>query len=594
MYGFNRRRTHSIKGSTFQVTLRWPRDDRNNYVITTNSKSSVSTFHGKEQNHYGTVIYYSLADLDDHREVVQLSPDDFDDISAIDPESVPPSPAGTLPFTRGQQPSPENDFGKENANQEPLRDPDGSTKPERRTSSTQSATPSAVPPGLHDHESTSPGVTQIPQPTLVNSDSPMPGPATDMAQPSQFENTDFDATPAVPQQLPSPTTAHPPDPPDTPHPDLVDIENDHKRLPLESAGSQNKITKRTRFDDEIPDPTAVPVPVPVDSEDSQRTIEYDNNGEVVNPEVPNPIPSNSNSQPTTYDSQRTIEYDPDNANDEAATGDAVQLPLPTDNSQQTANTEDSQRTIIYDEEGEAVGPPEGEESTTTAPTNIGYVTESRTHVYCEQHREEYGNKKILSYLYNESHTLNAFVKETEDDDIASMTKELYSKLCSTLPSDKMDVFQDLVTGEILRVDSDTGLLTEAEMVKYAQLVYNADHKELNSFTDHKVFTARRREPGDNVVDCIWIRKWKIYGKEVKSRMCARGCFDKQKNLIERHNSTATRLSQRLLVSMAMCDGVIPQSSCGNRKPGHIHSLSPRAKLPRPGICGSTTWLRITH
>ena len=35
-------------------------------------------------------------------------------------------------------------------------------------------------------------------------------------------------------------------------------------------------------------------------------------------------------------------------------------------------------------------------------------------------------------------------------------------------------------------------------------------------------------------------------------MCSRGCFDKQKHTIDRHSSTATRVSQRLLISAGMC------------------------------------------
>jgi hypothetical protein len=90
-------------------------------------------------------------------------------------------------------------------------------------------------------------------------------------------------------------------------------------------------------------------------------------------------------------------------------------------------------------------------------------------------------------------------------------------------------------------------------------VLAADQKEMKAFVDHKVFRCihRRDLPqGANVVDCVWIRKWTTHGKVVKSRMCARGCFDKQKWTIERHSSTATRLSQRMVVSLGMCEGIV--------------------------------------
>ena len=90
--------------------------------MTSSFNSSVNVFRGEEQDHFGTVIYYSFADLDDHREVVQLSPDDFDDISAIDPVSVPTSPSGIPPFIRDEPPRQQGDVGKKDANQEPLRE----------------------------------------------------------------------------------------------------------------------------------------------------------------------------------------------------------------------------------------------------------------------------------------------------------------------------------------------------------------------------------------------------------------------------------------------------------------------------------------
>ena len=56
-----------------------------------------------------------------------------------------------------------------------------------------------------------------------------------------------------------------------------------------------------------------------------------------------------------------------------------------------------------------------------------------------------------------------------------------------------------------------------------------------------------------LIDSVWIRKWKRMpdgSKSVKSRQCARGCFDSQKDLLSARSTTATRLSQRLLLSTA--------------------------------------------
>ena len=47
---------------------------------------------------------------------------------------------------------------------------------------------------------------------------------------------------------------------------------------------------------------------------------------------------------------------------------------------------------------------------------------------------------------------------------------------------------------------------------------------------------------------------------MKSRLCARGCFDRQKYFIERHSSTATRLSQRMVVSSSLTNTIYNPTS----------------------------------
>lgn len=56
-----------------------------------------------------------------------------------------------------------------------------------------------------------------------------------------------------------------------------------------------------------------------------------------------------------------------------------------------------------------------------------------------------------------------------------------------------------------------------------------------------------------IVDAIWVRKWKRYPDgsiRVKSRLCARGCFDEQKSELATRSTTATRLSQRMVLSIS--------------------------------------------
>lgn len=55
------------------------------------------------------------------------------------------------------------------------------------------------------------------------------------------------------------------------------------------------------------------------------------------------------------------------------------------------------------------------------------------------------------------------------------------------------------------------------------------------------------------IDAKWVRKWKRMPDKklkVKSRLCARGCLDQQKAMLTTRSTTATRLSQRILVSQA--------------------------------------------
>ena len=58
-----------------------------------------------------------------------------------------------------------------------------------------------------------------------------------------------------------------------------------------------------------------------------------------------------------------------------------------------------------------------------------------------------------------------------------------------------------------------------------------------------------RAQAKSTVACRGLRKWK--GKEVKSRLVVRGFRDPQKAMVARYSSTATRLSQRLLCSLAV-------------------------------------------
>ena len=100
--------------------------------------------------------------------------------------------------------------------------------------------------------------------------------------------------------------------------------------------------------------------------------------------------------------------------------------------------------------------------------------------------------------------------------------------------------------------SSDDILGPEEIEKYWKLVDAADRAEIKSFVDNSVFRLDLRVNAKNVVDAIWVRRWKDRKTlQLKSRLCGRGYLDRQKAAIDRHSSTASRLSHRLLCSQAI-------------------------------------------
>ena len=64
-----------------------------------------------------------------------------------------------------------------------------------------------------------------------------------------------------------------------------------------------------------------------------------------------------------------------------------------------------------------------------------------------------------------------------------------------------------------------------------------------------------------IIDGTWVRRWKWKGNQriIKSRMCARGCFDPQKDFLATRSTAASRLSQRMLLSTAAVMREDPES-----------------------------------
>ena len=143
-------------------------------------------------------------------------------------------------------------------------------------------------------------------------------------------------------------------------------------------------------------------------------------------------------------------------------------------------------------------------------------------------------------------------------DEPAVTSESLWRIPGPFGQSQTHFFCDIQDGRFYRVDEATDNLSAAEMQQHEAEIMEADLKELSQFLQFDVWKLRRREAGMKPISCTWVRKWKrtVRGKDgnwlrkIKSRICARGFLDPQKAMLSKHSSTATRLSQKLLVSLA--------------------------------------------
>jgi len=115
----------------------------------------------------------------------------------------------------------------------------------------------------------------------------------------------------------------------------------------------------------------------------------------------------------------------------------------------------------------------------------------------------------------------------------------------------------LSDGGIYRVDEDTADgLDETKVLQHWPDFEASDKAELKQFVDEKVFRKVLLDDlpqGTALVDATWVRKFKRTANKTlkaKSRLCARGFLDPQKEELPTRSTTATRLSQRLVLSVA--------------------------------------------
>lgn len=113
----------------------------------------------------------------------------------------------------------------------------------------------------------------------------------------------------------------------------------------------------------------------------------------------------------------------------------------------------------------------------------------------------------------------------------------------------------LLDGLIYRVVEQTDVLTDQDVWKHWEAFGASDRAELRQFIEQKVFSRVKLNDMDKdtiFVDATWVRKFKRADGELKpkSRLCARGFLDPQKTELPTRSTTATRLSQRLILACA--------------------------------------------
>ena len=136
------------------------------------------------------------------------------------------------------------------------------------------------------------------------------------------------------------------------------------------------------------------------------------------------------------------------------------------------------------------------------------------------------------------------------------TWSITHKLSFSLPCKKQAVLHvDIREGHVFRVDEDTQVLTDEDLCQHWHEFEVADEAELRQFIQEKAVTkVHKTKVTDDmvVVDCTWVRKFKRMSdgsRKATSRLCARGFLDPQRYDMPTRSTTATRLSQRLVLSM---------------------------------------------
>ena len=113
------------------------------------------------------------------------------------------------------------------------------------------------------------------------------------------------------------------------------------------------------------------------------------------------------------------------------------------------------------------------------------------------------------------------------------------------------------------IDRDTDLLTPEEYAQNKSEVAAAIKEELMVWIQHKCFARKPRKNARNILDVRWVGKWKMTkdkldetkkNRIIRMRMTLRGFKDRDADSLETYAGTSSKVSQRLVVSEAVCQG----------------------------------------
>ena len=158
----------------------------------------------------------------------------------------------------------------------------------------------------------------------------------------------------------------------------------------------------------------------------------------------------------------------------------------------------------------------------------------------------------------------AYELHDSDEHGAYVALEVYGELCKCvdgldrLPNADEHVelrFYEAHTRKAV-IDRSDDLLTREEMAQHAELVTQAMVDELKTWNGFKCFQRRTRASAPCIIDAKWVCKWKFVKGErkIRARLCLRGFKETGADDESNFAATATRFSQRLLVSEAALRG----------------------------------------